>query len=174
MVVLEINYKHHHFHSHFYHWLDKCFFCAKHYSKQVVCIHMLIPHNNPTRAIRLLFLFSRGENEVQRGNSFPKGTQLINPGNQSPAPPLFASYCIASWYIKTRASQVAQWWRIRLPIEETWVRSLSQEDPLEKEMATTPVFLPGKSHGRRSLEGYSWWGHKDLDMTRLLSTLIKM
>ena len=27
--------------------------------------------------------------------------------------------------------------------------------PLEKEMATTPVFLPGKSHGQRSLVGYS-------------------
>ena len=28
-----------------------------------------------------------------------------------------------------------------------------------------PVFLPGKSHGQRSLEGYSPWGHKQLDMT---------
>ena len=25
----------------------------------------------------------------------------------------------------------------------------------------TPVFSPGKSHGQRSLEGYSPWGHKD-------------
>ena len=32
--------------------------------------------------------------------------------------------------------------------------------PLEEEMATTPVFLPGKSHGQRSLTGYSPWGHK--------------
>ena len=30
----------------------------------------------------------------------------------------------------------------------------------------TPVFLPGKSHGQRSLMGYSPWGHKELDMTR--------
>ena len=28
-----------------------------------------------------------------------------------------------------------------------------------------PVFLPGKSHGQRSLAGYSSWGHKELDMT---------
>ena len=34
-------------------------------------------------------------------------------------------------------------------------RPLSQEDPLEKETATTPVFLSGKSHGQRSLAGYS-------------------
>ena len=33
---------------------------------------------------------------------------------------------------------------IRLPMQETWVWSLGQKDPLEKEMATTPVFLPEK------------------------------
>ena len=48
---------------------------------------------------------------------------------------------------------------------ETWVRSLGQEDPLEKEMATIPVFVPGKSHGQRSLVGYSPWSHKELDIT---------
>ena len=26
-----------------------------------------------------------------------------------------------------------------------WVRSFGREDPLEKEMVTTPVFLPGRS-----------------------------
>ena len=29
----------------------------------------------------------------------------------------------------------------------------------------TPVFLPGKSHGQRSLVGCSSWGCKELDMT---------
>ena len=29
------------------------------------------------------------------------------------------------------------------------------EDPLEEGMATTPVFLPGESHGQRSLAGCS-------------------
>ena len=32
-------------------------------------------------------------------------------------------------------------------------------------MATTPIFVPGKSHGQRSLVGYSPWSHKELDMT---------
>ena len=49
--------------------------------------------------------------------------------------------------------------------QETWVRSLGQEDPLEEEMADTPVFLPGKSHGQRSLEGYIPWDHKESDTT---------
>ena len=53
-----------------------------------------------------------------------------------------------------------------------WILSLHQEDPLEKEMATTLVLLPGKFHAHRSLEGYSPWGHKELDMTERLSTHI--
>ena len=32
-------------------------------------------------------------------------------------------------------------------------------------METTPVFLPGESHGQRSLVGCSLWGHKESDMT---------
>ena len=39
-----------------------------------------------------------------------------------------------------------------------------QEDSLE--MQPIPVFLPGKSHGQRSLVGYRPWGHKRLDMTK--------
>ena len=44
-----------------------------------------------------------------------------------------------------------------------WIQSLGQEDPPEEGMAPTPVLLPGESHGRRSLAGYSPWGHKALD-----------
>ena len=33
--------------------------------------------------------------------------------------------------------------------------ALDQEDPLEREWLPTPVFLPGESHGQRSLEGCS-------------------
>ena len=36
---------------------------------------------------------------------------------------------------------------------------------LEKEMATTPVFLPGESQGWGSLVGYRLWGHTESDMT---------
>ena len=32
----------------------------------------------------------------------------------------------------------------------------------------TPVLLPGKSHGQRSLVGYSPWGRKELDTTERL------
>ena len=50
-------------------------------------------------------------------------------------------------------------------MQEMRVQFLGQEDPLEKEMATSPIFLPRKSHGQRRLAGCSLWGRKDLDMT---------
>ena len=53
--------------------------------------------------------------------------------------------------------------------QETRVRSLGREDPLQKEMYSTPVFLPEKSHEQRSLADCSPWDHKELDMTWLLN-----
>ena len=50
-------------------------------------------------------------------------------------------------------------------MQETWVRFLGQEDPLEKEMATYSSILLAKFHGQRSLAGYSPWGHKGSDTT---------
>ena len=54
-------------------------------------------------------------------------------------------------------------------MRETWVQSLGWEDPLEKGMAATPVFLPGKSHGQRSLAGCSPRSHKESNTTEQLS-----
>ena len=50
-------------------------------------------------------------------------------------------------------------------MQETRVQSLGWDDPLEKRVAPTPVFLPGESHGQRSLVGYSPRGRKQLDTT---------
>ena len=50
-------------------------------------------------------------------------------------------------------------------VQETQVQSLGWKDPLEEGMATTPVLLPGESHGQRSLAGYRSKGYKELDMT---------
>ena len=53
-------------------------------------------------------------------------------------------------------------------MQETWVQSLGQEDPLEKKMLPTPVFLSGEFHGQRNLTGYSKDGCKQLEMTEKL------
>ena len=46
--------------------------------------------------------------------------------------------------------------------QEMWIQSLGGANPLEQ---TTRVFLPGESHGQRSLAGYSPWDHKESDTT---------
>ena len=52
---------------------------------------------------------------------------------------------------------------------ETWVRSLGWKDPLEKGLATDSSILAWKTHGQRSLGGYSPWGRKESDMTEQLT-----
>ena len=62
------------------------------------------------------------------------------------------------------ASLVAQMVKNLPAMQETHVLFLDGEDPLEKEWQPTPVFLPRKLHGQRSLMGYSPWGHKMSEM----------
>ena len=63
-----------------------------------------------------------------------------------------------------------KWKEKNLPVMwEIWVQSLGQEDPLEKGMLPTPVFMPGESHGQRSLAGYRPWGCKESDITEQLT-----
>ncbi|XP_070322058.1 coiled-coil domain-containing protein 191 isoform X14 [Odocoileus virginianus] len=50
-------------------------------------------------------------------------------------------------------------------MQETWVQFLGWEDPPERKWQPTPLFLPGESHGQRSLAGYSPWHCKS--QTRL-------
>ena len=64
-----------------------------------------------------------------------------------------------------RDSLVAQMVKNLPAMQETWVQSLGQEDPLEKGMASTPLFLPGEFHGQRNLAGYSPWSRKKSDTT---------
>ena len=71
------------------------------------------------------------------------------------------------------ASQVSQWLRICLPMQET-----QEFDPCvgkiswRRKWQLTPVSLPGKSHGQRSVMGYSPRGHKKLDTTEHAYTMI--
>ena len=54
----------------------------------------------------------------------------------------------------------------RLPaMWETWVRSLGQEDPLEKEMATHSSILAWRIPWTEKPGRLQSWGHKELEMT---------
>ena len=44
---------------------------------------------------------------------------------------------------------------------DPWVGKI----PWRRAQKPTPLFLPGESHGQRSLAGYSPWGPKQLDTT---------
>ena len=46
------------------------------------------------------------------------------------------------------------------------VRSLGRKIPWRRAWQPMPVFLPGESHGQRSLVSYSPWGRKESDTTK--------
>ena len=48
----------------------------------------------------------------------------------------------------------------------------SGRSPGKTKRQPTPVFLLGKSHGQKSLVGYSPWGHKESDTTEQLTFFI--
>ena len=54
-----------------------------------------------------------------------------------------------------------QCWRLGF---DSWVGKI----PWRRAWQPTPVFLPGNSHGQRSLEGYSPWGRKESDMAEAI------
>ena len=53
---------------------------------------------------------------------------------------------------------------------ENWFDPSVGKIPWGRKWVPTPVFLPGESHGQKSLMGYSPWGHKESDTTEHLST----
>ena len=62
---------------------------------------------------------------------------------------------------------VAQTVKCLSTMRETWVGKISWR----RKWQSTPVLLPGKSHGQRSLVGYSLWGCKESDTTERLHFL---
>ena len=85
-------------------------------------------------------------------------------------------HILFSWFIQSvfkprhiypKASLLAQMVKNPPAMQETWVQSMGWEDPLD--FLPTPIFLPGESHGQRSLVGYSPCGGKQSDMTEQLT-----
>ena len=66
---------------------------------------------------------------------------------------------LPGWY--SGKESICQCRRLRRPEFDSWVGKI----PWRRKWQPTPVFLPWKSHGQRSLVGYSPWGHKELDTT---------
>ena len=72
-------------------------------------------------------------------------------------------------------SLVAQMVMSLLAVQEIWVRSLGQEDPLEKGVATHSSILAWRIPWTEDIVGHSPWGCKESDMTeRLTLSLFKL
>ena len=63
------------------------------------------------------------------------------------------------------ACPVAQTIKNLHAMQETQVQSLGGKNPWRRKWQSTPIFLFEKSHGQRSLAGYSPWGSQELYMT---------
>ena len=65
------------------------------------------------------------------------------------------------------------WKQPRCPSSDEWIKNLRYIYTIEyywrRKWQPTPVFLPGESHGWRSLEGCSPWGRWGSDMTEQLN-----
>ena len=85
---------------------------------------------------------------------------LVSPGN--------LSEIYLKSHLRPGASLIVQLVKNPPAMQETWVRSLGLEDPLEKEKATQSSILAGEFHGL-----YRPWGRKELDTTERLSHTIK-
>ena len=64
------------------------------------------------------------------------------------------------------------WWADVYGVAQSWTRLSDfiftfHFHALEKAMAPTPVLLPGKSHGRRSLVRCHLWGRTESDTTEV-------
>ena len=65
-----------------------------------------------------------------------------------------------SRWLRARESE-CQWRRCRRCGFVPWVGKM----PWSRKWQPTPVFLPGKLHGERTLAGHSPWGHQESDAT---------
>ena len=70
---------------------------------------------------------------------------------------LFLSIYSFPWWLSGKEST----WQCRRQGFDPWVGKI----PWRRAWQPTPVFLPGKSHGERSLVGYSPWGRRESDTT---------
>ena len=88
------------------------------------------------------------------------GSMLESPGELKKSPHSQAAGFPGGVSGKETPCQCRRWERGGF---DPWVRKI----PWRRACQSTPVFLPGESHGQRSLVGYSPWGCKESDITEM-------
>ena len=77
--------------------------------------------------------------------------------------------CITSVYTFLYYFPLAQTVKNPPAMREIWFDPWVRKIPWRRKWQSTPLFLPEKSHGQRSLVGYSPWDHKQSDTTERLT-----
>ena len=72
---------------------------------------------------------------------------------------IYTVLCIYMAFCPSSVGKNLQCRRLRF---DSWIRKIT---PWRRKWQPTQVFLPGKPHGQRSLEGYNPWGLRELDPT---------
>ena len=70
---------------------------------------------------------------------------------------LYILFFILPWWLRRQSV----WLQCRRPRFDPWGGKILWR----RKWQSTPILLPGKSHGQRSLVGYSPWGRKESDTT---------
>ena len=90
------------------------------------------------------------------GTHHPRKSLLV-PASSGPNSSLLG----LPWWLRMKRSCL----QCRRPRSDPWVRKI----PWRREWLSTPMFLPGESHGQRSLAGHSPWGRRKSDTTERLA-----
>ena len=95
----------------------------------------------------------------------------FEPNGQEPSMPLGFSLSLVfhCWGLPRWLSGKESSCQFRRCGFSSWVRKI----PQRRKWQPTPVFLPGKSHGERSLVGYSSWGCQESDTNEWLTLLFR-
>ena len=118
------------------------------------------------------------EKQTQRNRKTSKLKVAKTPGSQQNSPVHKAwtcKYCFllclvtgnSGWLLRCHNGKepTSQWRRLKRHSFSPWVGKI----PWRMKLQPTPVFLPGKFNGQKSLVGCNPWGHKKSDLTEQLS-----
>ena len=103
-------------------------------------------------------------------SSLPFGWKGHIPSIELSGDPCGSSDCLRRWHcLYCSLPWYHRWQRIYLQCDrpgfDPWVKRI----PQRREWQPTPIFLPGESHGQRSLVGYRPWSCKESDTTEWLT-----
>ena len=115
---------------------------------------------------------SLSEKQTQRNRKTPKlkvaktlSSQQRSPAHRHEHASTPFSVALRYWKLKLASrwrngkESTSQWRRLKRHSFDPWVGKI----PWRRKQQPTPVFLPGKFNGLKSLVGYSPWGHKKPD-----------